>query len=67
MGMEILAFGAKALQPLCLPERFDEKRLGEMTAERWTTLVSQMTEIGLLKPDSMKADEAYSLKFVEPQ
>ena len=65
MGMEILAFGAKALQPLCLPDGFDENRLGEMTADRWQTLVSQMTEIGLLKLDSVKANEAYTLKFIE--
>jgi NitT/TauT family transport system substrate-binding protein len=66
MGLEILAFGVKALRPLCLPEGFDENRLGEMTAERWQTLVEQMTEIGLLKPESMQSTDAYSLKFIGP-
>jgi NitT/TauT family transport system substrate-binding protein len=65
MGSEILEFGVNALRPLCLPEGFDEKRLGEMSAERWTTLVSQMTEIGLLKPAATKPEDAYSLKFLE--
>ncbi len=64
MGMTILAFGAKALRASCLPEGFDESRLGEMTAERWQTLVSQMTEIGSIKPDSVKAEEAFTLQFV---
>lgn len=65
MGLEILSFGVKALKPLCLPEGTEESRLGQMTADRWETLVSQMTEVGLLKPGQVKADDAYSLKFLE--
>lgn len=65
MGLDILAFGVKALRPLCLPEGFDESRLGEMSGERWETLVSQMVEIGSIKPDSVKATDAYTLKFIE--
>ena len=64
MGLEILAFGVKALKEACLPEGFDEKRLGEMSKERWQTLVSQMTEISSIKPDSVKAEDAFSLKFL---
>ncbi len=67
MGVEILAFGARELKPLCLPERFDESRFGEMSAGRWQTLVSQMTEIGLLKPDSVKAGESFTCEFVIPE
>lgn len=66
MGLEILAYGVKALQPLCLPEGFEKNRLGEMSAERWLTLFTQMTEIGLLKPGSIKVEDAYSLKFLGP-
>ena len=32
----------------------------------WQTLVSQMTDIGLLAPDSVHAEDAYSLKFLSP-
>lgn len=67
MGMEILKFGANALRSVCLPEGFDESRLGEMTTERWQTLVTQMTEIGSIKPDSVKAEDAFTLKFIKPQ
>lgn len=67
MGLEILSFGAKALRAACLPDGFDENRLGEMSAERWETLVSQMIEIGSIKPDSVKASDAYTLKFVKPE
>jgi hypothetical protein len=36
-----------------------------MTAERWQTLAAQMTEIGLLKPDAVKAEDVYTLEFLE--
>jgi NitT/TauT family transport system substrate-binding protein len=64
MGFEILSYGVKALRPLCLPEGFDESRLGEMSAERWQTLFTQMSEIGLIKHENMKAEDDYSLKFL---
>jgi NitT/TauT family transport system substrate-binding protein len=64
MGLDILEFGVKALKPLCLPEGFDEKRFGEMTLDRWKTLVSQMTETGLIKPDRVKPEDCFSLKFI---
>jgi NitT/TauT family transport system substrate-binding protein len=65
MGLDILAFGVKSLRSVCFPEGFDESHLGEMTLERWQTLVSQMTEIGSIKPDSVKAEDAFTLKFLE--
>lgn len=65
MGLDILTFGTKALRPLCLPAGFDDARLGEMSAERWKTLVTQMVEIGSIKPDSVKPEDAYTLKFLE--
>lgn len=65
MEMDILAFGAKAIRPGCLPEGFDENQFGQMSTERWQTLVTQMTEIGSIKPDSVKAEDAFTLKFLE--
>ena len=67
MGMDTLAFGAKSLKPICLPDGFDESRLGEMSAERWQTLVSQMVEIGQIKPDAVKSEQAFSQKFFKSQ
>ncbi len=64
MGLDVLAFGVGVLKPLCLPKDFAEERLGSMTAERWQTLASQMTEIGSLPPDSVKPAAAFTLKFV---
>ncbi len=64
MGLDVLAFGVKALKPLCLPKDFTEDRLGEMTAERWQSLTSQMTEIGSLPQDFAKPDAAYTIRFL---
>ncbi len=64
MGLDVLTFGVGVLKPLCLPKGFAEERLGSMTAERWQTLASQMTEIGSLPPDSVKPEAAFTLKFV---
>lgn len=64
MGLEILAFGVNALKPLCLPEGFEEAQLGVMTAQRWQTLLNQMTEIGLVKPGTLQSDETFALQFL---
>jgi NitT/TauT family transport system substrate-binding protein len=63
MPLDVLEFGVKALKPLCLPEGFSEDRLGEMTAERWKTLVDQLVEIEVLKPGAVSADDAFTTKF----
>ncbi len=64
MGLDVLVFGVKALKPLCLPKDFADDRLGEMTAERWQALVSQMTEIGSLPKDFAKPDAAFTPQFL---
>ena len=67
MGLDVLKFGVKALKPLCLPKDFTEERLGEMMAERWQALTSQMTEIGSLPTDFAKPEAAYTTRFVNPK
>ncbi|HEY4260049.1 MAG TPA: myristoyl transferase, partial [Schlesneria sp.] len=65
IGLDVLQFGADQLKPLCLPKDFPAERFGEMTAERWQTLVDQMVEIGSLKADTVKAEEAFTTKFLK--
>lgn len=48
MSLDTLAFGAEAIQPLCLPTG-DAADFGAMSAERWQTLAEQLAEIELLK------------------
>ncbi len=63
MGLDILAFGARAIRPLCLPDDDHPEQLGQMTAERWRTLADQLVEIELLdQPDVWRA--AYHTTFV---
>ena len=63
MGLDVLAFGVTALKPLCLPKDFAAERLGEMTAERWQALTSQMTETGSLPKHAINPDSAFTTRF----
>jgi NitT/TauT family transport system substrate-binding protein len=63
MTQEALAFGVQKMQPLAMPDG-DASVLGSMTAERWETLVSQMVEIGVIKPDSVIASECFTTEFL---
>lgn len=65
MGLDVLEFGVRDLKPLCLPEGFDATTLGAMTAERWSTLVEQMTAAGSLTAGAIDIEQAYTLKFLQ--
>jgi len=53
MSEEILAFGARAIRPLCLPAGSDPESLGTMTLERWRELAQQLHSVGLLEDVSV--------------
>lgn len=63
MGLEILDFGTRTLKPLCEAGLSAPDRLGEMTAERWTTLVEQLVETGALKPGAVDPAKAFDASF----
>tara|TARA_B100000945_G_scaffold320164_1_gene329395 strand:- start:1549 stop:2529 length:981 start_codon:yes stop_codon:yes gene_type:complete len=48
MGLDILAFGAKTLENLCLPDGMPAEQLGSMTVKRWQELGDQLVEIELI-------------------
>lgn len=62
MSLESLAFGAAALKPLCLPT--DGQPACGMTAERWQTLIDQITEIGEIEPGTVTAEECFDMSFL---
>jgi NitT/TauT family transport system substrate-binding protein len=64
MPLDVLEFGVAALKPLCVPDGFAAERLGEMTAERWQTLIGQMTEIGLIPEGTLVAKDAFTTQFL---
>jgi NitT/TauT family transport system substrate-binding protein len=63
MGLEILAFGTRTLKPLCEAGLSAPDRLGEMTAERWTTLAEQLVESGALKAGAVEPAKAFNGSF----
>ncbi|MEL7338788.1 MAG: ABC transporter substrate-binding protein, partial [Planctomycetota bacterium] len=52
MMTDALQFGAEGLRELALPDGLSADQLGMMTAERWQTLVQQMTDLGLCDEDT---------------
>jgi len=64
MTAEALAFGAEEIPTLALPESLPSERVGEMSLERWQTLVSQMAELGLVDPEKVAADACFTTEFL---
>jgi len=64
MGLEILAYGADAMQPLCLPAGTQPEVLGTMTATRWETLAGQLQSVGLLD-DATVWQQAFDVQFLQ--
>ena len=63
MSLEILAFGTRTLKPLCEVGLSSPDKLGEMTAERWTTLAEQLIEAEALKPGVTDPAKAFDASF----
>jgi len=66
MTQEALQFGSSELVSLAKPEPLTISDVGTMSADRWSTLISQMESINLIKPGSVKAEECYDLQFIDP-
>lgn len=68
MGLDILAYGAKELRPLCLPAGMSSPDdFGGMSLKRWQTLADQMIEAGVLEPERVKPAEAFTDQFLSPR
>jgi NitT/TauT family transport system substrate-binding protein len=64
MSLDILAFGAEAMRPLCTPKGEESKPFGRMTEVRWKTLSDQMVEAGVLDPKSVDPRQAFRAEFL---
>lgn len=64
MGLDILAFGAATIKPLCEVGLSSPDHLGGMTLERWKTLADQLVEGGSLKADSVDPAKAFDANFL---
>jgi NitT/TauT family transport system substrate-binding protein len=49
---------------LALPESLPIERVGEMSLQRWQTLVSQMAELGLVAPEKVSAEACFTSQFL---
>lgn len=65
MSLDILAFGAEAMRPLCIPQGEEQQPIGRMTADRWQTLAKQMVETGVLEKGAVDPAEAYRTEFID--
>lgn len=53
----VLEFGVKAIVPLTT---VDQVNFGSMELDRWTTLVEQLVEVGLIEKDAVKPEDCFS-------
>jgi len=58
--------GVEKMRPLVLPVGNSRESLGTMTAERWQTLVEQMTKLGLITSNKIRADECFQTLVPQP-
>ena len=64
MGLDILAFGVKALRPLCLDGLPGPDRIGEMTPARWKAMATQLIEAGVLPAANADSSRAFTTDFL---
>ncbi len=64
MTQEALDYGATELVKLAMPEPMALNDVGVMSENRWQNLVSQMEQIDLIKPGSVKPEDCYDLSFL---
>ncbi len=59
MSLEILDFGVEALKEHCVDSEFESNSFGEMSQERWSTLVSQLEELKMVDAGFVSADAMF--------
>jgi NitT/TauT family transport system substrate-binding protein len=65
LGAEAIARGVEALRPLVADDAARTDGIGSMRADRWTTLVAQMRDMGLIDTAPAPAS-LYDARFVPP-
>ena len=67
MTEDALTYGSSELVKLAMPEPMTVAEVGTMNAERWQKLVTQMEEIELIKPGSVRPEDCYDLSFIKSE
>lgn len=63
MTTEALEFGVGELKPLCIPEGSDPNGLGTMTESRWSQLIEQFSNLGLVEDSKVTVDKVFTNQF----
>ncbi len=66
MGLDILEFGAKTLEPLVMDETSEQQGIGTMSRESWQTLANQLVDTEQMKPAEVHVDQAFTTEFLPP-
>lgn len=61
MSQETLSYGVKEMQSMV---RDEEGRIGTMTLERWSELLSQMEEVRLVPTGRVRPEECFTTEFL---
>ncbi len=64
MTLDALEFGAQEIRTLCLPEGMESLQLGEMSLQRWTTLVDQFVELDLINGENVRPQSVFNDRFL---
>ncbi|WP_407652621.1 ABC transporter substrate-binding protein [Aporhodopirellula aestuarii] len=65
MTAEVLQFGAEQMRTLAYPE--ETTQFGEMTLDRWESLVNEMAELKVISPDAVRAEDCFTTDFLPLQ
>lgn len=64
MNDAILKYGHETLRPMILADAAAAQGAGAMRLERWQKLLDQLVEIGVIKAQTIKAEDAFTTKFL---
>jgi NitT/TauT family transport system substrate-binding protein len=64
MSLDMLAFGAEAMRPLCIPQGEEPEPFGRMTEARWQTLAEEMIDAEVLDADTVDPRKAFRTEFL---
>lgn len=65
MNDKILEYSFNTLKPMVLDKNSPKNGIGTMTLKRWQTLLTQLVKLGLIMPDSLRAQDAFSTEFLK--
>ena len=65
MTQEALDLGMSELRSLARPNEMPIESVGQMTAQRWKTLVGQLVDLQLVDGEKVKPEDCFTLRFLQ--